>query len=101
MHRGAVRARAQNGVGIEVATARLGGRANRVDVPLGMNRGDGRAVGLGSVAPLEPEPSARLELGLDRRDTRLVLGMRAGVVVERARVVEIERRTDPDTVIRP
>ena len=68
---------------------------------LRVDRGHRRALGLGRLAPLEPEPAARLELRLDRRNPRLVLGMRAGVVLERARVVEVERRTDPGTVIRP
>jgi hypothetical protein len=66
-----------------------------------MHRRDRGAFGRRGLAPLEPEPSARLQLGLDRRDPRLVLGMRAGVVLERARVMEVERRTDPGTVIRP
>jgi hypothetical protein len=66
-----------------------------------MDRGHRRALGRRRLAPLEAEPPPRLELALDRRDPRLVLGMRAGVVLERALVVEIERRTDPDTVIRP
>jgi hypothetical protein len=101
VQRRSVGAGAHYGVGVEVAAARLGGRANRVDIGLRVHRRHGGAIGLGGLAPLEPEPSARLELRLDRRDARLVLGMRAGVVLERARVVEIERRTDLGTVIRP
>ena len=83
------------------AAAGLACRADRIDVLLGMDRRHRAAFGRGRLAPLQPEPAARLQLALDRRDPRLVLGMRAGVVLERARVMEIERRTDPGTVIRP
>lgn len=101
MQRRSVRTRAQNGVRVEVAAAGLGSRADRVDVLVGMDCGDRLALGLRRLTPLESKPPACLELRLDRGNARLVLGMRAGVVLERARMVEIERRTDLGTVIRP
>jgi hypothetical protein len=101
VHRRAVRARAHDGVGVEVTTTRFGRRADCVHISVRVHRRDLRTFGLRRFTPLEAEPAACLELRLDRRDTSFVLGMRARVVVERARVMEIERRTDAGTVIRP
>jgi hypothetical protein len=101
VHRRLVGAPAHDRVGVDRTAARLGRRADRIHVLLGVNRGHRAPVGRGRLAPLQPEPAAGLQHALDRRDPRLVLGMGAGVVLEGARVVEVERRTDPDTVIRP
>ncbi|HYH57959.1 MAG TPA: hypothetical protein VD790_01890 [Thermoleophilaceae bacterium] len=84
-----------------MTATRLGARPDRLDVLGGVNRGDLLEVRLRRLAPLEPQPAAPLELVLDRRDARPVLGMRPGVVLERAPVAEVERRADAGTVIRP
>jgi hypothetical protein len=53
---------------------------------------------LGRLDDLEPEPVARIERRLDRPQPAGVLGMSAGVVLERARVAEVDAAHGPGTV---
>jgi hypothetical protein len=49
-----------------------------------------RSGGRGRLAPVEPELSVGLELGLDRPQPRGVLGMGAGVVIVGGRMMDVE-----------
>jgi hypothetical protein len=49
---------------------------------------------------LEPEPVARFQFALDRRDPGRAFRVGAGVVLQRGGVVEVERPRDAGTVER-
>ena len=83
VHRGAPRAGTRDGVRVEPAAARLGRRADVLDV-----RGRMDALQLlhrhgGCLSPLPAEPVALLELVLDRGNPGLVLRVGTGVVLHR------------------
>ena len=97
-----VGALAHDRVGVDRAAAGLGRRADRIDVVPRDGPRSRRARSASGASrrssPSQPRASSSRSIAGIRA---LFSGCEPGVVLERARVVEVERRTDPGTVIRP